>query len=409
MDFSLFLALKYLKPKRSFVSVVTVVSVVGVILGVAILVIVLSVMTGFNDLWTEKILAFSPHILIFPRGYTIHNETEITERVMSVEGVKHAAPFVQTIVLMRNGDNVAPPYVVGIDADYAGLATEIPHHMTNGEFDITGNNVAIGTELAMELGVGVGDTILVYSPKSVLAKDEIHLPEELVVSGIFSLGYEFDCQYAITSIDTARELCGIEEGALAIRVMTQNPHDAPQVARIAKKVDCELGGEYNVRTWMHMNRTLFGALRVEKNIMFVLLFFITIVAMFCIMVTLIVMGVQKTREIGLLRALGFSSPKIMGVFLWYGITQCLGGTIVGIGLGLLVLQFRNHLVKFLTKCTGMEVFPKEIYQFDELPANTTVPDVAAVVLCAVICCIIASIIPAWRAARFDPVRALRHE
>jgi lipoprotein-releasing system permease protein len=249
----------------------------------------------------------------------------------------------------------------------------------------------------------------VYSPKCVMSSDEIHLPEELEVAGIFELGmWEFDRRFLMTSIETARELYGIESGAREIRIAAVDPE--PEAAELlALAIEDKLGPAYTASTWMDMKAALFSALRVEKNLMRFLLACIAVVAFFCVANTLIVITVQKTGAIGLLKSLGFSGFRIMGVFMWHGMIQCMTGTVTGVGVGMLVLKYRENLLQMLKTQFDYELFPQEIYMLDKLPSATTLEDVMTIAGLVITFCLIATVIPAARAASLDPVEALRSE
>ncbi len=406
LPFSLFLALKYLRPKRTFVSVITIISVVGVMLGVAVLIIVLSVMSGFDHMWRDKILSFNAHITLSGHG-PIDAPDDLIDRIEAVEGVEGAAPYVEGLVFLQHHDRIHTPLLRGIDADYEAQVSRVPEHIVAGSFDVMYDELILGRDLAVQMGARVGDRILVYSPQSFLAQDEIRLPEELTVTGIYELGmWDFDMGYTLTSLGMARELYGMETGVHAVQIMTEDPYRAHVVADRIKQ---ELGPEYEVRTWMELNRQLFAALRVEKNMMFFLLIFITIVAAFGITNTLITLTVQKTREIGLLKALGFPSGSIMRVFFWQGWIEGVIGTVLGIGMGLWVLAYRNDLMMWLSNRFGWELFPKELYHLSEIPASTSLFDIILIAVSVMVICTLAGIVPAYRAASLDPARALRNE
>ncbi len=406
LPFSLFLALKYLKPKRTFVSVITVISVLGVMLGVAVLIIVLSVMSGFDHMWRDKILSFNAHITLTGYG-PLDAPAEFIERIESVEGVQGAAPYVEGLVFLQHRDKIFTPLLRGIDPDYEMRVSRVPEFMVEGAFEIEYEELIIGRDLAAQMGVRVGDRILVYSPQSFISPDEIRLPEELTVTGIYELGmWDFDMGYTLTSLGMGRELYGMEEGVHGVQIMTHDPYRAHLVA---DRLKLELGPDYDVRTWMELNRQLFAALRVEKNMMFFLLIFITIVAAFGITNTLITLTVQKTREIGLLKALGFSSGSIMRVFFWQGWIEGVLGTACGIGMGLLILNYRNDLMLWLSDRFGWELFPKELYHLSEIPASTSLFDIVLIAVSVMVICTLAGIVPAYRAASLDPARALRNE
>ncbi len=406
LPFSFFLALKYLRPKRSFTSVVTVISVVGVLLGVAILVIVLSVMTGFDNMWRQKILSFKPHLIVSSMYGPLEEEERLCQEIEEIDGVTGAAPNVQTRVLLQYEGRLMAPVVLGVPSERVGRISRVADHMYRGSFSLDDDSIVLGIDLAGSMGVRVGDTVLLYSPMNVVSMDEMYLPEELVVSGIFDMGMrDFDSGFVFTSLGVARDLVGMDSGAHGIYVMTD---DAFRFADYASLVREKLGPAYSIRTWQEVDSLLFDALRHEKAMMFVLLVFITIVAIFCVTNTLIVITVQKTGEIGVLKALGFSSFKIMSAFVWLGWIQCLVGIVGGIGAGLLVLNNLGNIVAALTSI-DVEVFPKAIYGLSEIPWSTSPREIVNIAAFVMVFCTLSSILPAYRAARLDPVQALRQE
>jgi lipoprotein-releasing system permease protein len=406
VPFSLFLALKYLRPKRSFVSVVTLISVLGVLLGVAILVIVLSVMTGFDNMWRDKILSFKPHLTVVGRHGYIDDVDLLCERIDGVQGVTGVSPSVETRVLIQHAGRTAAPIVVGVDALRAHGVSKVPQSIKFGVFDVDDRNAVIGLDLADMLGLSLGDTFLVYSPRNVTQADELYLPEELTVAGIFDMGMrDFDSGFILTSLEVGRELVGLEYGAYSIYVMTEDPF---LFEESWEHVQQAVGPQYAVRTWKDVDRLLFDALSHEKTMMFILLVFITVVAIFCVTNTLIVITVQKTNEIGLLKSLGFTSGQIMGAFVWHGWIQCFIGTVSGVGSGLLILCNLKRIVGWLT-AIDVEVFPKGIYGLSEIPWSTSPAEIFRISAFVMVFCTLSSLLPAWRASRLDPVEALRHE
>lgn len=406
MPFSLFLALKYLKPKRTYFSVVTVISVLGVLLGVAVLIIVLSVMTGFDDMWREKILGFNAHLTVTAPG-GVSEERDVMARLGRIPGVVGVAPSTEGQVVVQHGDRMFTPMLRGIDPAREPAVSQIPTSVVQGQFRVKGNDVVIGADLARRMGVVVGDTLLINSPRSFVRRDELTLPEEFRVAGVFDVGmWEYDSGFIFCSMGKANELFRLEEGVGSIRLMARDPYRIQEVARQARSL---LGEDYVVVTWMEQNRQIFSALRVEKNMMFFLLIFITIVAAFGITNTLITVTVQKTHEIGLLKAIGFSSNSIMRIFFWQGWIEGMIGTCSGVGTALLVLHYRNDLLRWLSDTFNLELFPKELYRLSEIPSRTAPMDVLVVAGSVILICTLAGLIPAWRAARLDPVQALRHE
>jgi len=406
MPFSLFLALKYLKPKRTYFSVVTIISVLGVLLGVAVLIIVLSVMTGFDDMWREKILGFNAHLTVTAQG-GVAEEQSVMARLARISGVAGVAPSTDGQVVLQHGDRMFTPMLRGVDPVRENAVSQIPASVAQGVFSVKGNDVVIGVDLARRMGVGIGDKLLINSPRSFVSRDEITLPEEFRVAGVFEVGmWEYDSGFVFCSMEKAGKIFGLESGVGSIRMMARDPYRAQDVAR---KVRSLLGEEYYVTTWMEQNRQIFSALRVEKNMMFFLLIFITIVAAFGITNTLITVTIQKTHEIGLLKAIGFSSGSIMRIFFWQGWIEGMIGTFSGVGTALLALYYRNDLLRWLSDTFNLELFPKELYHLGEIPSRTAPLDVLVVAGSVVLICTLAGLIPAWRAARLDPVEALRHE
>jgi lipoprotein-releasing system permease protein len=317
------------------------------------------------------------------------------------------APYIQGPVVIQHRGQIFTPILRGVDANLERTVSVIPAAIVEGAFDLSGDGAVIGRDMALRLGLQVGDKLLVNSPRAFMARDEIHLPEEFVIQGIFEVGmWEFDVGYVLCALDRARDLYGVESGAQALHVMARDPYRAHEVAA---RIRSALGGQATIETWMEQNRQLFSALRVEKNMMFFLLIFITIVAAFGITNTLITVAIQKTREIGLFKAMGYSSGTIMRIFFWQGWIEGILGTGAGILAGLYILHERNNLMHWLSDTFRLELFPKELYRLNEIPAQTSALDVFIVAASVVAMCTLAGLIPAYRAARLDPVQALRHE
>ena len=404
MNLPLFLALKYIRPKRSVASVITFVSVVGVMLGVAVVVIVRSVMTGFGDQWRQKILEFKPHVsIVADSGRLITDEEAYAERIRCIPGVTCATPEVDSRILLSFGRRVRAPVLVGIGGGDFERSYDVGTPVA-GTFDLQPGTVVVGLEFARAMGAWVGDEVTVCAPP---LPDEVFLPRKWRIAGIFSSGhYDYDTGYVIADLDSARDLLGIEEGVLAVHVKTDCPTDESRFPALVKAIP--VTGRYRVLTWREADRQLFDALAVETNMTAVLLLLISVVALFCVMNTLLVLTVQKTPEIGLLKALGFGKAKIMGVFLAHGLIQCT----VGIALGLLaswaVLSNLQRIVEWLAKM-GMEVFPPAIYNLEEIPHRIVASDVVGVVALIYVFGLMASLVPALLAAAKDPVQALNDQ
>ena len=407
MPFSIFLALKYLKPKRSVASVITCVSVLGVLLGVAVVIIVRAVMTGFGELWQEKILDFKPHISLtsYGRDRVIHDEQALSDTLAALPGVTAVSPEVDTRIMLAYRGRLAAPALLGVDADWFAAAYNVGTPVA-GVFDLDGDAILLGVDLARSLGVWVGALVTVYSPKTLVGRDEIYLPVKWKVTGIFSCGQrDYDAGFAVTSLVNARDLMGMEKGVLAVHLKTARPADPVRFPEVCEAVSAA-APLCRVVTWREADREIFNALAVEKNMTALLLMLITVVALFCVMNTLLVLTVQKTSEIGLLKALGFPRAKIMGAFVVHGLFQCVTGVLLGLAAAFAVLRNLQNLVDALARF-GVQVFPKSVYGLDAIPYRLVTADVVWVVVTVLVFGLLASLVPAFLAASKNPVEALR--
>ena len=412
MSFPLFLALKYLKPKRSVASVITCVSILGVMLGVAVVIVVRSVMTGFGDIWEEKILDFKPHVTLLPReGNVISGENAIAERIRTLPGVTCVTPEIDTRVLLSHRGRVLAPVLLGVDGDDFIRAYRVGAPRA-GAFDLDGDSIVLGSTAARSLGVWVGDEVTVYSPKTLVARDEVFLPVKWRVAGIFSCGqHEYDSGYAVASLANVRDLMGMEKGVFAIHVKTDCPTDNERFRKIVDQCVCPLSTSTSTSTslravtWREADREIFNALAVEKNMTALLLSLISLVAVFCVMNTLLVLTVQKTPEIGLLKAIGFRRFEIMKVFMVHGMIQCGIGIVLGLLASWAVLANLQNIVEGLARM-GVEVFPASVYGLAAIPHRLIVSDVFWVVALVFVFGFLASFVPAMIASFKDPVKAL---
>ena len=411
MGFPLFLALKYLKPKRSVASVITCVSVLGVMLGVAVVIIVRSVMTGFGDIWEEKILDFKPHVSLLPAvGNVIGGEQDLARRLRTVPGVTCVTPEIDTRVLLSHKGRVLAPVIIGVEGDDFTRAYKIGAPLA-GTFDLAGDSIVLGSSAARSLGVWVGDEVVVYSPKTLVSRDEVFLPIKWKVVGIFSCGqHEYDSGYVVASLPNVRDLMGMEKGVFAIHLKTDCPTDPEKFGHlveeaVARSSSGSSGSRLRAITWREADREIFNALAVEKNMTALLLSLISLVAVFCVMNTLLVLTVQKTPEIGLLKAIGFRRMEIMKVFMVHGMIQCGIGIVLGLLASWAVLANLQNIVEWLAHM-GVEVFPASVYGLAAIPHRLIVSDIFWVVGLVLVFGFLASFIPAMIASFKDPVRAL---
>lgn len=409
MPFCLFLALKYLKPKRSVTSVITCVSVLGVLLGVAVVIIVRAVMTGFGDLWEQKILDFKPHITLSAAtpGGVLSGEDKLAEKLRAIPEVVAVSAEIDTRVMLESRGRIAAPIVLGVDPD-AFLAAYKVGAPFSGEYDLEGDSILLGADLARSLGAWVGDDITIYSPKTLASRDEIVLPLKWRVTGIFSCGQrDYDSGFCVCSLANAQDLMGLEKGVYAIHLKTSEPANAPVFDAVVEQVRCAVPG-VRVVTWRQADRQLFDALAVEKNMTALLLMLVTVVALFCVMNTLLVLTVQKTSEIGLLKSLGFPKRKIMGAFVVHGLFQVTTGVVLGLLAAWGVLANLQHIVDLLARF-GVQVFPKAVYGLESIPHRLVVSDVVWVVVIVYVFGLLAALVPAFLAALKHPVEALQQK
>jgi lipoprotein-releasing system permease protein len=421
LPFELLLALRYLRPKRTFVSIITLISILGVALGVAVLIIVISVMSGFDRDLRAKILGFNAHLRIVASGETMENYDAVMNLVASNQNVVGVAPYILGPVLMETepAGNQQPffavPYVRGANPARENSVSVLPKSIIAGKFDLSRHGLVIGSALAQSLNLAVGDRVAIYSPDELKkmkerqgkSNEEAVLPDDYIVTGIFDVGYyEYNYSIAVTSLENAQELYDLGDSVHGLMVMLHDPYQAPAVSNELAGV---LGPGYTITTWLQENSALLGAVIVEKNVMFYLLFFIVIVAALCILSAQITFVVQKTREIGMLKALGATNLQISGVFLAQSAIIGVLGVLAGYGLGILALTYRNEFLHVMNRLTGWELFPAKIYGFSELPAIIDARDILLICGSSFVICILGGVLPAWRAGRLKPVEALRYE
>jgi lipoprotein-releasing system permease protein len=425
LPFELLLALRYLRPKRTFVSVITLISVIGVALGVTVLIIVISVMSGFDQQMRDTILGFNAHLHVFQLGSTMTNYPEVMKKIADNPELKGVAPFVYGPVLVETQPAVGQrltwaPNVRGIDPAFETNVSSLASNLVAGEFDVSGRGVLVGSVFADKMDLHIGSLLDIYSLQQLKkfreqAKKEegrvsIPLPDEYEVRGIFDVGYyEFNANVIVVSLENAQDMYGIGDTVEGLSVMLHDPFRASAVqAQLEAQLEEKLGSGFRVTTWLQES-PLLAAVLVEKNVMLYILFFIVIVAAFGITCTLITFIVMKTREIGMLKAVGASNRQVMQVFLGQSLIVSIAGVLLGVVGGLLLLRYRNEFLELMRKLTGMELFPVSIYNLSELPAKVVPGDIAIICGGSLLICILAAAFPAWFASRMNPVEALRYE
>ncbi|WP_142659299.1 ABC transporter permease [Methylacidimicrobium tartarophylax] len=409
-----FLALRYLRPRRSFVSVITLLSLLGVTLGVLVLVVVLAVMAGFERELQDKIIGFNAHLVV-SNGEVLHHPDQEVSRLLKEPGVKGAAPFVSGPVLAEYADRITTPILRGIDPQAELGVIPLRRYLVAGKYNLQADTVLVGDEWAKRNGATVGDKVVIYAPRHLQAlrdsahsgKQSIPLPTELEISGIFRTGlFEYDSTFFLTSLQNAQYLYGLGHGVHGIALRVQNPMAAD---RLKARLNTSFPPPMEAITWMDQNRPLFTAIAVEKVTMAVILFFIILVAAFGLCSTLITITAQKRREIGLLKALGATDGQVLGIFIFHGLIVGLLGTAAGLILAALALRYLNVLRELIGRTLGIDLFSADVYHFATIPVVIDPPQIAGIAVSAVLLCICAAWIPAWNAARLLPANALRYE
>ena len=397
-------------------------------LGVTVLILVISVMTGFDRELRQKVIDFDAHILVGTED-VLRDWRALKTKIDNTPGVVATAPYIQGPVIVEFQNRRVAPLIRGVDPVEEEKVIPLRKFIKYGDLNLEGDSTVLGIELARKLQANVGDKITVYSPgnlgqildgikKLENAKGEeeknaidqlreVILPKELTITGIFETGhYLHDSEYLLVPVYVGQELYGLQDGLHGITVRTDNPYSAE---RVKQAIDQFLQPPEYAQTWIDMNHQFFEAVRLERSVMFFLLFFIVVVAAFGIMSTLITVTVQKRREIGIMKALGANIAQVIWVFLGQGTIVGLFGTLTGLGLGMTLIRYRNEFSQWLATTLHIEVFPREVYQFSAIPAEIIPRDVAIICISAFFICSIAALIPAYFAARLDPVKALRYE
>jgi len=412
MRYELFIALRYLKAKRkqTFMSAITFISTLGIIIGVTALIIALALMSGFHENIQEKILGANSHILIFNMlpGHSISNYHSLIKKIEGRPGILAAAPTAISKGMVSSKYANEGVIIYGVEPDSIKRVTNIFNNIIKGSYQTLSQEepdslggIILGKELASRLGVLPGDTVRVFSiaatslsPFGLLPK-----PKAFKVVGIFESGmWEADLQWSFVSLSQAQRFFNLGDKASLIQVKVDDIFQVKEMAEDLKEI---LGSGFIVQDWMEMNEAFFSALKLEKLLLFIAIGLIIAVAAFNIIITLVMMVIEKNRDIGILVSMGATTPSIMDAFILQGMIIGIVGIIIGSALGLGIC--------WLLDAYKLISLPPDVYTISYLPFKVRFWDFVAVVYCALTISFLATLYPSWRASKLNPVEALHYE
>ncbi|GBE06516.1 MAG TPA: lipoprotein-releasing ABC transporter permease subunit [Nitrospirae bacterium] len=405
--YQIFIALRYFRSKKKHggVSVNTVISIGGVALGVMALIIVLSVMGGFREDLQGKILGANAHVVVLNYQGKIREYDALRQDINSIEGVTGSSPVVYGQVMLGVGDRAYGVVVRGIEPDIEAETTDILNYIKEGGIDrfresdegIPG--IIVGRELARSLGLFIGDEINMISPVGEIGPLGM-LPKmkKFRLDAIFEVGmFEYDSNLALINLSDAQDFFKLQDEVTGIEIKVEDIYRSREIAR---EIENRLGSPYYARDWMEMNRNLFSALELEKIVMFIILILIVLVASFNIVSSLIMIVMEKAREIAVMKAMGATSRGVMSIFMIQGLIIGVVGTVIGLAGGLI-------------GCLALKIWkfplPADVYYLSHLPVRMGLFDFIIVPGAAIIISFLATIYPSWQAAKLDPVEPLRYE
>jgi lipoprotein-releasing system permease protein len=410
MGYELFISLRYLKAKRKqiFISVITILSIGGVGLGVMALVVVLSVMSGFEEDLKTKILGTNADLVILQHALPMRDYGDVIRRVKGIQGVVAATPFIFSQAMLTSENNVHGIILRGIDPNTAGRVINVESALKKGSMDSLKREdgpaglpgILLGKELAQTLGVMLDDTVVVVSPLGALAPMGTGpLMKKFRVGGIFDSGmYEYDTSLAYISLRSAQKFLAMDDAVSGVEVKVQ---DIYGVKRVGRSIQKALGFPFWTKDWMQMNKSLFTALKLERTVMFIILVLIVLVAAFGIVSTLIMVVMEKNKDIAILKSMGATAKSVTRIFIFQGLVIGVVGTILGLmgGYGICILLAKYQFISL----------PSDVYYISRLPVKMNGIDFVLVALSAIGISFLATLYPSWQASKLDPAEALRYE
>ncbi len=413
LPFELFVGLRYTRASRRnrFVSVNSIISMLGMGLGVAALIVVLSVMNGFQKELRERILGVASHAQVSSLDGSFGDWQAVAQQVAAHPEVVAAAPFIAAQGLLSHSQTVRGTLVRGVIPADEDQVAEIGRHMKRGKFEALQAGrfgIVLGADLAASLDVRVGDKVVVIAPQGQVTPAGI-LPriKQFEVVGIFEIGmYEYDAGLALIHLKDAEVLYRMDGQVSGLRLKLKDLYAAPRVAR---ELSAQVSGPLYVSDWTRSHANFFRAVEIEKRVMFIILMLIVAVAAFNIIATLVMAVTEKQSDIAILRTLGASPREVMRIFVVQGAVIGVIGSLVGVVLGVLLALNIDVVVPFLERAFSIQFLSKDVYYISELPSDLHWSDVAVIAVTSMLLSLVATLYPSYRASRVNPAQALRYE
>jgi len=399
----LWLSQRYLRAgkKEKIISITALISVIGIAIGVMVLIVVISVMTGFDRFLEDKMVGTNAHLSLEFYGGS-KDPNRVIDKLKTFPYVRGAAPFIDGQALVKNGKSIFGVEVRGIEPKQQAQISKIDEYLKLGNYDLTGNEIAVGQELASRLGLEIGDSISLISPVT-LAKTDFN------VKGIFNSGmYLYDSSLILTSIKGAQDFYKMSDLVSGIAVKVDNIYKVDDVKEKLYR-DLKGFGAYQARTWIDANKNFLEALKLEKIVMFIVVTMTTVVAAFGIVGTLIMSVMSRIKDIGILRSVGAKTKSILQIFVFQGMAIGITGILLGLVGGISLALSLDKVVDLISHIIGRSLIPQDIYYFNRIPVNINTGDIGLIVICALCITLFASIYPAYYATKIIPSEAVRHE
>ena len=425
MSYEFLISLRYLRARRKqvFVSVITFISIGGILLGVAALIIVLAVMNGFESELRNKILGINSHIVLTEYGGPMQNPDAVIKEVEQVKGVIAATPFIYSQAMLKRSGDITGVVLRGLDPKTATKVIDLGKMEAGSLSSLTpegraalnaGKNLEglpgliVGKEMAKNLGISLFDTVEIVTPMGISTPmGMVPRIKPFVVVGVFDSGFfEYDATLAFTSLQDSQALMNMDNRVTGIEIKVDDIYEARAIAQL---IVGKLGFPYWARDWMQMNKNLFAALKLEKRVMFIILALIVLVAAFNIICTLIMVVMEKNKDIAILKSMGATSNSIMRIFVLQGLIIGGVGTFLGSITGLTIAVNLSRISQFVEKVLGIKILPSDVYYLSSLPSQVNYWDLVVIVIGSLLISFIATLYPSWNASRLDPAEALRYE